>query len=84
MERYPIEYTKNVTLDSLKVGDVIEPEWLWEPRLKVSRVFADRVQFFSTTGNEDGEVREFRNWTEARKVKLVKIRMSKTPEWFGK
>ena len=84
MERYPIEYTKKVTVDSLKVGDIIEPEWLWEPRLKVSRVFEDRVQFFSTTGNEDGEVRQFRDWTEARKVKLVKIRMSKTPEWFGK
>lgn len=77
MERYPIEYTKNVKLDALKVGDVIEAPWLWEPRLVVSKVHSDRVEFLS------GEIRKFDQWKD-EKVKLVKIRMSKTPEWFGK
>jgi hypothetical protein len=77
MERYPIEYTKNVKLDTLKVGDTIEGAWLWEPRLVVAKVFEDRVEFLS------GEVRAFSNWTN-EKVQLVKIRMSKNPEWFGK
>lgn len=76
MERYPIEYTKKVKLETLKEGDVIEPAWLWEPRLVVSKVLDDRVEFLS------GEVRTFGEWKE--KVSLVKIRMSKTPEWFGK
>lgn len=77
MERYPIEYTKNVKLETLKEGDVIEGEWLWEPRLVVAKVTSNLVTF------QSGEVRRFEAW-QNRKVKLVKIRMSKTPEWFGK
>ena len=72
---YPIEYTKNVKLDTLKVGDVIEPAWLWEPRLIVTGVTSNLVSF------DNGEVRQFDGWVD-QKVKLVKVRMSKTPEDF--
>jgi hypothetical protein len=77
MERYPVEYTKNVKLKDLKVGDVIEPAWLWEPRLTVVDVTFEDVEF------DNGEVRNFADW-QIETLKLVKIRMSKTPEWFGK
>ena len=77
MERYPIEYTKKVKLEDLKVGDVIEPAWLWEPRMTVTGVTSNLVTF------DNGEVRRFEGWV-GQKVEVVKVRMSKTPEWFGK
>lgn len=77
MERYPIEYTKKTPFTSLKVGDVIEPTWLWEPRLKVIAIDKENILF------SGGVVRSFAQWKNER-VDVVKIRMSKTPEWFGK
>lgn len=74
---YDIEYTKKVKLDTLKVGDVIEPAWLWEPRMKVTGVTSNLVAF------DNGEVRTFEGWAD-QKVSLVKVRKSATPEWFGK
>lgn len=72
---YEHEYTKNVKLETLKVGDVIEPAWLWEPRLKVAEVASDGVRF------ENGVVRTFAAWSD-QKVKLVKVRKSNSPEDF--
>lgn len=74
---YDIEYTKKVKLETLKVGDVIEPAWLWEPRLKVVEVASDGVRF------KNGVVRTFADWHD-QKVEVVKVRRSETPEWFGK
>jgi hypothetical protein len=74
---YDIEYTKKVKLETLKVGDVIEPAWLWELRLKVAEVARDGVRF------ENGVVRTFADWYD-QKVEVVKVRKSATPEWFGK
>lgn len=75
--RYPIRYTKPITLDQLKVGDKIEPTWRWEEDLVVTQVLQNGVVF------QTGEVRLFENYPSyAPKFRLIKIRMSKTPEHF--
>jgi hypothetical protein len=74
---YDIEYIKRTKLEDLKVGDVIEPAWLWEPRLTVMAIDKENVMF------DHDVVRSFESW-KGQKVEVVKVRKSATPEWFGK
>jgi hypothetical protein len=76
--RYPVRYTKLVTLEQLKVGDKIEPSWRWEDDYEVVQVLEDRVIF------QNGKEWLFENFpSHGPKQRLIKTRMSKTPEHFN-
>lgn len=68
------EYTKPIKIDQMKVGDLIEPVWLWDPKHRVTEITETHVHF------DDGQIFKKKDFVHD-KFRIVKTRRTKKLPW---